>query len=117
MLGNFSKDEKTDPYAVDIMPCKGLNQSNYHGDYVMAGLTVKAGAGASMNGVKVYFTTDQKWRNVDATKITREQVQQWTEATVNATTGKVTIPDATASRWHGRSPRQACLPTPATISA
>lgn len=93
MLGNFSKDEKTDPYAVDIMPCTGLNQSNYHGDYVMAGLTVKAGAGASMNGVKAYFTTDQKWRNVDATKITREQVQQWTEATVNATTGKVTIPD------------------------
>ena len=93
MLGNFSKDEKTDPYAVDIMPYRGLNQSNYHGDYVMAGLTVKAGAGASMNGVRVYFTTDQKWRNVDATKITREQVQQWTEATVNATTGKVTIPD------------------------
>lgn len=93
MLGNFSKDEKTNPYAVDVMPYKGLNQSNYHGDYVMTGLTVKAGAGASMNGVTVYFTTDQKWRNVDATKITREQVTQWTEATVNATTGKVTIPD------------------------
>lgn len=93
MLGNFSKDEKTDPYAVDIMPYRGLNQSNYHGDYALTGLTVKAGAGASMNGVKVYFTTDPKWRNVDATKITREQVQQWTEATVNATTGKVTIPD------------------------
>lgn len=93
MLGNFSKDEKTDPYAVDVMPYTGLNQSNYHGDYTLAGLTVKAGAGASMNGVKVYFTTDQKWRNVDATKITREQVTQWTEATVNATTGKVTIPD------------------------
>lgn len=93
MLGNFSKDEKTNPYAVDVMPYTGLNQSNYHGDYVMTGLTVKAGAGASMNGVKVYFTNDQKWRNVDATKITREQVTQWTEATVNATTGKVTIPD------------------------
>lgn len=93
MLGNFSKDEKTNPYAVDIMPYKGLNQSNYHGDYALIGLTVKAGAGASMNGVKVYFTTDPKWRNVDATKITREQVQQWTEATVNAITGKVTIPD------------------------
>lgn len=93
MLGNFSKDEKTNPYAVDVMPYKGLNQSNYHGDYALTGLTVKAGAGASMNGVKVYFTADQKWRNVDATKITREQVQQWTEATVNATTGKVTIPD------------------------
>lgn len=93
MLGNFSKDEKTDPYAVDVMPYRGLNQSNYHGDYALTGLTVKAGAGASMNGVKAYFTTDPKWRNVDATKITREQVQQWTEATVNATTGKVTIPD------------------------
>ena len=93
MLGNFSKDEKTDPYAVDVMPYKGLNQSNYHGDYALTGLTVKAGAGASMDGVKVYFTIDQKWRNVDATKITREQVQQWAEATVNATTGKVTIPD------------------------
>lgn len=93
MLGNFSKDEKTDPYAVDVMPYQGLNQSNYHGDYALTGLTVKAGAGVSMNGVKVYFTTDPKWRNVDATKITREQVQQWTEATVNATTGKVTIPD------------------------
>lgn len=93
MLGNFSKDEKTDPYAVDVMPYQGLNQSNYHGDYTLAGLTVKAGAGASMDGVKVHFTTDQKWRNVDATKITREQVTQWTEATVNATTGKVTIPD------------------------
>ena len=87
MLGNFSKDEKTDPYAVDVMPYRGLNQSNYHGDYTLAGLTVKAGAGASMNGVRVYFTTDQKWRNVDATKITREQVTQWTAATVNATTG------------------------------
>ena len=93
MLGNFSKDEKTNPYAVDVMPYKGLNQSNYHGDYTLAGLTVKAGAGASMDGVKVYFTTDQKWRNVDATKITRGQVQQWAEATVNATTGKVIIPD------------------------
>lgn len=93
MLGNYSKDEKTNPYAVDVMPCTGLNQSNYHGDYTLIGLTVKAGAGASMNGVKVYFTTDPKWRNVDATKITREQVTQWTEATVNAITGKVTIPD------------------------
>lgn len=93
MLGNFSRDEKIDPYAVDVMPCTGLSQSNYHGDYTLTGLTVKAGAGASMVGVRVYFTIDQKWRNVDATKITREQVQQWTEATVNATTGKVTIPD------------------------
>ena len=93
MLGNFSRDAKPAPYAVDIMPYKGLRQSDYHGEYTLTGLSVKAGAGASMSGVKVYFTTDQKWRNVDATKITREQVEQWTEAKVDATTGKVAIPD------------------------
>ena len=93
MLGNFSRDAKPAPYAVDIMPYKGLRQSDYHGEYTLTGLSVKAGAGASMSGVKVYFTTDPKWRNVDATKITREQVEQWTEAKVDATTGKVVIPD------------------------
>ena len=93
MLGNFSRDAKPAPYAVDIMPYKGLGQSDYHGEYTLTGLSVKAGAGASMSGVKVYFTTDPKWRNVDATKITREQVEQWTEAKVDATTGKVVIPD------------------------
>ena len=94
MLGNFSKNEKTDPYAVDVMPYLGDGSaSRYSGDYVMTGLNLGVRNGASLDNAHVYFTTDPKWRNVDATKITREQVQQWTEATVNATTGKVTIPD------------------------
>lgn len=94
MLGNFSKDEKKNPYAVDIMPYSGAGSlSKYSGDYVMTGLNLGVRNGASLDNAHVYFTTDQKWRNVDATKITREQVTQWTEATVNATTGKVTIPD------------------------
>lgn len=94
MLGNFSKDEKKNPYAVDIMPYSGAGSlSKYSGGYVMTGLNMGVKNGASLDNAHVYFTTDPKWRNVDATKITREQVQQWTEATVNATTGKVTIPD------------------------
>lgn len=94
MLGNFSKDEKTDPYAVDVMPYLGDGSaSRYSGDYVMTGLNLGVRNGASLDNAHVYFTTDPKWRTIDATKITREQVQQWTEATVNATTGKVTIPD------------------------
>lgn len=94
MLGNFSKDEKTNPYAVDIMPhMQSGTASKYHGSYTLNTLTVSGKNGASLDNASVWFTTDQKWRNVDATKITREQVKQWTEATVNATTGKVTIPD------------------------
>lgn len=94
MLGNFSKDEKKNPYAVDIMPYSGAGSlSKYSGGYVMTGLNMGVKNGASLNNVRVYFTTDPKWRTVDATKITREQVEQWTEAKVDRNTGTVTIPD------------------------
>lgn len=94
MLGNYSKDEKTNPYAVDVMPYLGDGSpSKYSGDYVMTGLNLGVRNGASLDNAHVYFTTDQKWRNVDATKITREQVEQWTEAKVDKRTGRVTIPD------------------------
>lgn len=94
MLGNFSKDEKKNPYAVDIMPYSGAGSlSKYSGGYVMTGLNMGVKNGASLNNVRVYFTTDPKWRTVDATKITHEQVEQWTEAKVDRNTGTVTIPD------------------------
>lgn len=94
MLGNFSKDEKKNPYAVDIMPYSGAGSlSKYSGGYVMTGLNMGVKNGASLNNVRVYFTTDPKWRTVDATKITREQVEQWTEAKADRSTGTVTIPD------------------------
>jgi pilin isopeptide linkage protein len=94
MLGNFSKDEKKNPYAVDIMPYSGAGSlSKYSGGYVMTGLNMGVKNGASLDNVRVYFTTDPKWRTVDATKITREQVEQWTEAKVDRNTGTVTIPN------------------------
>lgn len=94
MLGNFSKDEKTDPYAVDVMPYLGDGSaSRYSGDYVMTGLNLGVRNGASLDNAHVYFTTDPKWRTIDATKITREQVERWTEARLDRRTGKVTIPD------------------------
>ena len=94
MLGNFSKDEKTDPYAVDVMPYLGDGSaSRYSGDYVMTGLNLGVRNGASLDNAHVYFTTDPKWRIIDATKITREQVERWTEARLDRRTGKVTIPD------------------------
>jgi len=91
MLANFSNDAKPNPYAVDVMPHQG-DGSTYSGDWTLTGLTVKASNGASLDGMKVWFTTDVKWRDVDAAKITREQIQQWTEAKVDATTGRITIP-------------------------
>lgn len=94
MLGNFSKDEKKNPYAVDIMPYSGAGSlSKYSGGYVMTGLNMGVKNGASLDNVRVYFTADPKWRTVDATKITREQVEQWTEAKVDRNTGTVTIPN------------------------
>ena len=94
MLGNFSKDEKTDPYAVDVMPYLGDGSaSRYSGDYVMTGLNLGVRNGASLDNAHVYFTTDPKWRTIDATKITREQVERWTEARLDHRTGRVTIPD------------------------
>lgn len=94
MLGNFSKDEKTDPYAVDVMPYLGDGSaSRYSGDYVMTGLNLGVRNGASLDNAHVYFTTDPKWRIIDATKITREQVERWTEARLDRRTGRVTIPD------------------------
>ena len=94
MLGNFSKDEKTNPYAVDVMPYLGDGSaSRYSGDYVMTGLNLGVRNGASLDNAHVYFTTDPKWRTIDATKITREQVERWTEAILDRRTGKVTIPD------------------------
>lgn len=94
MLGNYSKDEKTNPYAVDVMPYLGDGSpSKYSGDYVMTGLNLGVRNGASLDNAHVYFTTDPKWRAIDATKITREQVEQWTEAKVDKRTGRVTIPD------------------------
>ena len=94
MLGNFSKDEKKNPYAVDIMPYSGAGSlSKYSGGYVMTGLNMGVKNGASLDNAHVYFTTDPKWRTIDATKITREQVEQWTEAKVDRNTGTVTIPD------------------------
>lgn len=94
MLSNFSKDEKKNPYAVDIMPYSGAGSlSKYSGGYVMTGLNMGVKNGASLDNVRVYFTTDPKWRTVDATKVTREQVEQWTEAKVDRNTGTVTIPN------------------------
>ncbi|WP_394894417.1 Spy0128 family protein [Bifidobacterium longum] len=94
MLGNFSKDEKTNPYAVDVMPYLGDGSaSRYSGDYVMTGLNLGVRNGASLDNAHVYFTTDPKWRTIDATKITREQVERWTEARLDRRTGRVTIPD------------------------
>ena len=94
MLGNFSKDEKTNPYAVDVMPYLGDGSaSRYSGDYVMTGLDLGVRNGASLDNAHVYFTTDPKWRAIDATKITREQVERWTEARLDRRTGRVTIPD------------------------
>lgn len=94
MLGNFSKDEKTNPYAVDIMPyMQSGTASKYHGSYTLNTLDVSGKNGASLDNARVFFTTDVKYRSMDALKITPAMFTTWTRATLDTKTGRVTIPD------------------------
>lgn len=94
MLGNFSKDEKTNPYAVDIMPhMQSGTASKYHGSYTLNTLAVSGKNGASLDNASVWFTTDVRYRSMDALKITPAMFTTWTRAALDTKTGKVTIPD------------------------
>ena len=94
MLGNFSKDEKANPYAVDIMPhMQSGTASKYHGSYTLNTLAVSGKNGASLDNASVWFTTDVKYRSMDALKITPAMFTTWTRVTLDTKTGKVTIPD------------------------
>ena len=94
MLGNFSKDEKANPYAVDIMPhMQSGTASKYHGSYTLNTLAVSGKNGASLDNASVYFTTDVRYRSMDASKITPAMFTTWTRATLDTKTGRVTIPD------------------------
>lgn len=94
MLGNFSKDEKANPYVVDIMPhMQSGTASKYHGSYTLNTLAVSGKNGASLDNASVWFTTDVKYRSMDALKITPAMFTTWTRAALDTKTGKVTIPD------------------------
>lgn len=94
MLGNFSKDEKANPYAVDIMPhMQSGTASKYHGSYTLNTLAVSGKNGASLDNASVWFTTDVRYRSMDALKITPVMFTTWTRAALDTKTGRVTIPD------------------------
>lgn len=94
MLSNFSKDEKANPYAVDIMPhMQSGTASKYHGSYTLNTLAVSGKNGASLDNASVWFTTDVRYRSMDALKITPAMFTTWTRAALDTKTGKVTIPD------------------------
>lgn len=94
MLGNFSKDEKANPYAVDIMPhMQSGTASKYHGSYTLNTLAVSGKNGASLDNASVWFTTDVRYRSMDALKITPAMFTTWTRAALDTKTGKVAIPD------------------------
>lgn len=94
MLGNFSKDEKANPYVVDIMPhMQSGTASKYHGSYTLNTLAVSGKNGASLDNASVWFTTDVRYRSMDALKITPAMFTTWTRAALDTKTGRVTIPD------------------------
>lgn len=93
MIGNFGTTDKTNPYAVDIMPWMGAGStSDYRGDYTLTGLKATASGGASLKTAVFWFTTDAKYRTMDAVRIDRVAVTSWHKAAFDPTTGTVTIP-------------------------
>lgn len=93
MLANPGNDAKPDPYAVDIMPYTGPGSpSKYEGSYTLTGLKATGANGASPAGTAFWFTTDTRYRTMDAAKITRRQVESWHKAVFDPATGVVAIP-------------------------
>lgn len=93
MLANPGNDAKPDPYAVDIMPYTGSGSpSKYEGSYALTGLKAVGSNGADLGDAAFWFTADTRYRGMDATKITRRQVESWHKAVFDPTTGVVAIP-------------------------
>lgn len=94
-LSNFSSSDKPNAYAVNIMPYVGTGtKSAYNGSYVMDDLKIDSPASkASLDKVKVYFTTDTKYRTYKPAGITLQEMQTWHQATYDAHSKMVSIPD------------------------
>lgn len=94
-LSNFSSSDKPNAYAVNIMPYMGTGtKSAYNGSYVMDDLKIDSPASkAPLDNVKVYFTTDPKYRTYKPAGISLQEMQTWHQVTYDATSKMVTIPD------------------------
>lgn len=94
-LSNFSSSDKPNAYAVNILPYMGANtKSSYNGSYTMGYLKIDSPAAkAPLDTVKVYFTTDPKYRTYKPASISLEEMQTWHQAEYNADSKTVTIPE------------------------
>lgn len=94
-LSNFSSSDKPNAYAVNIMPYMGTGtKSAYNGSYVMDDLKIDSPASkAPLDKVKVYFTTDQKYRTYKPASITLQEMQTWHQVAYDANSKTVAIPD------------------------
>lgn len=93
-LSNFSSSEKVNAYAVNIMPYMGSStKSSYSGSYAMNYLKIASPAKkAPLDKVKVYFTTDPKYRTYKPASISLKEMQTWHQATYDASSMMVAIP-------------------------
>ena len=91
MIANSSSTDKTDVWAVDLLPWNEIGGSNYHGDHTLTSIALK-GIGLPVEGnVTVYVTTDPRYRTITDpsgktdpnVKITGSEISsQWTRVPV-----------------------------------
>lgn len=94
-LSNFSSSDKPNAYAVNIMPYMGAGtRSSYNGSYTLDYLKIDSPAAkAPLDNIKVYFTSDPKYRTYKPTSISLEEMQTWHQAQYNVASKTVTIPE------------------------
>lgn len=94
-LSNFSSSDKSNAYAVNIMPYVGSgSKSSYNGSYTISYLKIDSPTRkAPLDGVKVYFTTDPKYRTYKPAGISLAEMQTWHQAQYDANSKTVAIPD------------------------
>lgn len=87
-LTNISENDKPNVYAVNIMPYMGAGtRSSYNGSYVLNYLNIEQDATmgddvyATLDNIKVYFTTDPKYRTYKPASISLQEMQTWHQAT------------------------------------
>lgn len=90
VITNAANSNKHQALAVDILPY--LTNSAYHGDWSLSRVQLSAQSGATLQGVKVYVTDDNRVRDMKPEQVTAQLASSWRELAVHD--GEVQLPQA-----------------------
>lgn len=98
VVTNYAKSPRPGSIAVDVLPSTGNGLSSYHGSPSLSSIKLTARSGASLSTVTVWVTNDEAVRGMDASKISLDMIRSWAKASIDTTTGLITLP-AGYDKW------------------